>query len=175
MLPPVKWQPWVFVVTQPAVLVDHLVPMVGVDDVIKSQKPQDNLTHHVEKNLRVGQIGPRFGPLLPPVKEHQWVFVMTQAADVVDHLVPMVGVDDVIKSRKPQDNLTHHLEKDLRVGQIWPRFGPSLPPVKEHPWVFVMTQPADVVDHLVPMVGVDDVIKSPKPQEIGRASCRERV
>ena len=77
---------------------------------------------------------------------------MTQAAVVVDHLVPMVGVDEVIKSRKPQDNLPHHLEKDLGVGQIGPRFGPLLPPVKEHPWVFVITQPADVVDQLVPMV-----------------------
>ena len=122
--------------TQPAVVVDHLVPMVGVDCVIRSPKPQDNLPHHLEQDLRVGQIGPRFGPLLPPVNEHPWVFVMTQAALVVDHLVPMVGVDDVIRSRKPKDNLTHHLEKDLCVGQIGPRFGPLLPPVKEHPWVF---------------------------------------
>ena len=67
-----KEHPCVFVMTQPAVVVDHLVPMVGVDGVIKSQKPQDNLPHHVEKDLRVeknlcvGQIGPRFGPLLPP-------------------------------------------------------------------------------------------------------------
>ena len=119
--------------TQPAVVVDHLVPMVGVDDVIKSRKPQDNLPHHLEKDLRVGQIGPRFGPWLPPVKEHPWVFVMTQPAVVVDHLVPMVGINDVIKSPKPQDNHTHHLEQDLCVGQICTRFGPLIPPVKEHP------------------------------------------
>ena len=110
--------------TQIAVVVDHLVPMVGIDDAIKSQKPQDNLPHHLEKNLRVGQIWPRFGPLILPVKEHPWVFVMTQPAVVVDPLVPMVGVDDVVKSQKPPDNLPHHLETDLRVGQIWPRFGP---------------------------------------------------
>ena len=109
--------------TQPAVAVDHLVPMVGVDDVIKSWKHQDNLPHHLEQDLRFGQICTRFCPLLPPVKEHPWVFVMTQPAVVVDHLVPMVGVDDAIKSRKPQDNLPHHLEQDLRVGQMWDKFG----------------------------------------------------
>ena len=119
--------------TQPAVLVDHLVSVVGIDDVIKSRKPQDNLPHHLEQDIRVGQIWTRFGPLLPPVKEHPWVFVMTQPADVVDHLVLMVGVDDVIKSRKPQDNLTHHLEQDLCVGQIGTRFGPLLPPSERAP------------------------------------------
>ena len=101
---------------QDSVVVDHLVPMVGVDDVIKSPKPQDNLTHHLEKDLRVGQIWPRFGPLLSPVKEHPWVFVTTHPAVVVDCLVPMVGIDDLIKSRKPQYNLPHHWEQDLRVG-----------------------------------------------------------
>ena len=104
--------------------------MVVVDDVIKSHKPQDNLPHHLEQDLGVGQIWPRFGPLLPPVKEHPWVFVMTQPAVLVDHVVPMVGANEVVKSPKPQDNLTHHLEKDLRVGQIGPIFGPLLTPGK---------------------------------------------
>ena len=67
------------------------------------------------------------------MNEHPWVFVMTQPAVVVDHLVPTVGFDDVIKSRKPQDNLPHHVEKDLGVGQIWPRFGPLLPPSERAP------------------------------------------
>ena len=100
--------------SQPADVVDHLVPMLGVDQVIKSQKPQHNLTHHVEQDLRLRQILTRSSRLHPPVKEHPWVFVMTQPAVLVDYLVPMVGVDDVIKSPKPQDNLPHHLEKDLR-------------------------------------------------------------
>ena len=119
LIPPVKEHPWVFVMSQPAVVVDHLVPMMGVNDVIKSQKPQDNLPHHMEQDLHVGQIGPRFGPLLPPVKEHPWVFVMTQAAVVVDPLVPMVGVDDVIKSPKPQDNLPHFWKMTF----VWDKFG----------------------------------------------------
>ena len=61
------------------------------------------------------------------VKEHPWVFVMTQPAVLVNHLAPMEHVDNVIKSQKPHDNLPHHLEKDLRLGQIWRRFGPLTP------------------------------------------------
>ena len=142
-----------------------MVPMEGVCDAIKYRKPQHNVTHHLEKDLGVRQIWSRSGPLLPPLKEWPRVFVMTRRAVWVDHLVPMEGVDDVIKSQKPQYNLTHHLEYVLPMHQIWTRLGPLLPPAKEHRWVFVMTQPAVVVDHLVPMGGVDDVIKSRKPQD----------
>ena len=124
-------------------------------------KCQDQLPFHFEQDLPVGPKLTRFCPVLPPLKQRPRVLAILQTMILVDHLVPMEGVDHGIPpGETPTQTQSPFGKGPSCLGQKLTRFCPVQPPLKERPRVLGIAQSTVLVDHLVSIEGVDHGIPS---------------